>query len=537
MIVEALMRSLENPSTSLSDPDEWLYEALGGSKSVTGLRVGRKSALTYSPAWRAVNLIARDVGKLPLFIYHRLVEGGIERATEHPAYRLLRHDPNSEMTAAVFRATMTAHALLLGNGYAYIHRAGDGTPLELIPLNPENTHNVRVNGVLWYVTLTGTEAERKLAPVNVIHIKGLGFDGLTGYSIIEYAKNSIGVGLAAQQYGGSFFARGARPSAVIEHPAKLSAEAVGRLRTSWEKMHEGLNNAHRAAILDEGMKLHAFGATAKESQLLELQEFSMRDVANWFGVPPHKIGDTTRTSYASLEQENQAYLDDALDPWLHAWESECRAKLLTETEKKTDSHVIEFLRAALVRADLATRYAAYNTALQGGWMSRDEIRAKENENPIPDSEGKKFYRPLNVALTGEELEEEPELLPEQVPAKKQALREALRDVLARAGRRIHVQARRAALKGKAAYDTWISRRLEADHAGYLEVSIDRVLSLVPETRAQAAPLARKFMERICAVCVNAGRTQEIGLAAVVVGLGPELERAVMETVNAYTETE
>jgi HK97 family phage portal protein len=377
----SIARSLENPSTPLSDPDDWLYDALGGTPSDSGVRVTTETALTYSPFWRGVNLISRDVAKLGLHVYKR-VGNGKERATDHPAYKLLRYKPNAEMTAFHFKQTLTAHAICETGGYAYIFRRGDATPEEIIQLDPRKTYPVRQNGRLLYVTEVGGEL-RKLLAQDVLHIKGLSPDGITGYRMIGKAKNSLGLGMAAESYATRYFKNNAEPSVVIEHPGKMTAEAVARLRKQWNEMHQGLDNSHKTAVLEEGMKANPFSKGARESQLIETRQFSIREAANWLNVPPHKLGDTTRTAFASLEQENQSYLDDALDPWLVAWEEECRDKLLTEKEKTDDTHVVEFMRQALLRADMAARGEFYVKATGGHpWMTVNEIRGMENMNPM-----------------------------------------------------------------------------------------------------------------------------------------------------------
>lgn len=405
MILERLLgtrRSMENPSHPLL-PDDW-GECETSSKSASGVRVNRETALCYSPFWRAVNLVSRDVAKLPLYIYRRN-GAGKERATDHPSYKLLRWKPNAEMTAFVFKQTITSHVLMYGNGYAYIMRNGAGDGEELMPLSPESTYPIRANGVLFYVTeftFNGRRETRKLPASDVLHIKGLGFDGLQGYSVITKMKEALGLGYGAHQYGTRYFKNNARPGVIIEHPKSLTLQAAQRLRESWNSMHQGIENAHKVAVLEEGAKVSLFGANARDAMLTDVMKFGLVDVANFFHLPVHKVGGEGRTAFASLEQENQSYLDDALDPWLVNWEEECRDKLLREREKDTDSHAVEFMRQALIRADMAARGSFYQTAVQTGWMSRDEVRARENDNPIPDGEGSKFFIPLNMKLTGEE---------------------------------------------------------------------------------------------------------------------------------------
>lgn len=378
--------SIENPSTSLSDPA--VFDLLDVTTTEAGVRINRLTALGHSPIWRGVNLLARDVAKLPLITYRRQGEGK-ERATDHPAYRLLRSRPNREMTAFTFKEILIAHAVLQGNGYAYILRDSDrGVPLELIPLLPHETWPVRASGVLYYVTRVNGKMERYDA-ANVLHIKGLGYDGLVGYSVINLAAEALGLGLAARSYGSRFFSNNANPDLVIEVPASMDDKAIWEMLRTWDRRHKGLRKSHRPAVLTNGAKVNPYSVDAKRSQLLETRGFDFREVANFLCVPPHKVGDTSRQGYASLEQENQSYLDEALDPWLVRFEEEVRAKLLTEKEQDADQIVIEFLRQALVRADMAARGAFYAAALGGmPYMTRDEVRGRENLNPLGGAAGK-----------------------------------------------------------------------------------------------------------------------------------------------------
>lgn len=393
-------RSLENPSTPLSAPDDWVWDALGAVRASSGINVNRETALTYAAWWRGINLIARDVAKLPLHVYRAGPEGK-QKDTEHPAYYLLRRQPNSEMTPFMFRQMLMLHVLSEGNGYAYIDRDGAGRPLELIPLQPYRTYPVRTKGKMWYITELVTGEPRKIAPQDMLHIKGLSFDGLVGYNVIQKARESLGLGMAFDSFGSIIFRNGSSPGVVLKHPGRLSPEARKNLRESWERMHAGLENSHKTAILEEGMDASKLGMSAKDAQLLDERKFQVREVALWFGIPPHKLGAEISTSYGSLEQENQDYLDSAIDPWLVNWEQECDSKLLSERQKQRDSHVIEFDRRALIRANMSERSAFYHNALADGWLNRDEVRAEEGFNPLPDGEGKTFYVPLNMGATGE----------------------------------------------------------------------------------------------------------------------------------------
>lgn len=470
---------MENPATSLANPAEWLIDFVGGSKTKTGVRVTRETALTYAAVWAATVHISRDVAKLPLFVY-RNTDSGKERATDHAAFSLLRHKPNNEMTSYVFRQTLQAHALLQGNGYAHIDRAGNGRPIQLIPLDPAKVTPVRVGGVLWYVVKINGE-DRRLPPEDVLHIKGLGYDGLQGYSVIAKAAESLSLGMAARDYGARYFSNNARPDVIFEYPGQLSDVAKKNLRESWASIHQGLDNAHKAAILEEGMKCTPVTINARDSQMIEQRTFENRDVANWFGIPPHFLGDTTRTAFASLEQENQSYLDRTLDGWLVNWEEELREKLLTEREKEADSHFIEFLRQALVRADLKTRAEYYSKALAGlPWMTIDEVRSAETMNALGDGQGDKLIVPINMQRPAEQPKpDEPAPAPpapSPVAEPDRAKRELLRDTVTRMVKRLTVHARKAA-KQPDKLPEWIAE-IEVKHGDILRSMLRPACALI-----------------------------------------------------------
>lgn len=390
-----LRRSLENPRRPLDPWSNALADSLDGSLSLAGARVGRERAHTSAGFWRGVNLISGTVAKLPLGVCRRL-EPGAEPDPRHPAHRLLRRSPNEAMTAYVWKRLMQAHAICHGNGYSYVVRSAGGTPLELLPLDPQRTYPVRESGRLWYVhELPGGE-RRKLDPQDVLHLKGYGFDGLEGYSVFQKARETLGLDLATRGYASTFFKNSARPNVALKHPARLSPEARRNLRESWERINAGFENAHRTAILEEGMELQELTINARDSQLLESRQFTLIEIANFLGIPPHKLGAAVNVSYKSLEQENQAYLDDSIDPWLVMWEEECEAKLLGVYQRERETHAVCFDRFPLVRADLQQRGAYYVQAVANGWMSPDDVRTREGLNPLPAGLGGIYYRPANL---------------------------------------------------------------------------------------------------------------------------------------------
>jgi hypothetical protein len=232
----------------------------------------------------------------------------------------------------------------------------------------------------------------------MVLIMGMSKDGLTGMSILDRARQSLGQAYSAQAYGNNFFKNDASGHVIIQTPHKMSPEAEKNLRESWERMRRGAGNFHRTAVLQEGVEIKQVSLNAKDAQLLETRKHSIADIASWFKIPSHKLGDVSRVSYSSLEQENQSYLSQAIDPWLVQMEEEFSRKLLTDRDYMSGDVFIEANRNVLLRADIQARFSAYNTALLSGFMNRDEVRALENLNEMPDSIGQSFYTPLNVSL-------------------------------------------------------------------------------------------------------------------------------------------
>ncbi len=401
-----LARSAQSQSLSLRDPADW--DDLFGTKSVSGERVSRRTALTLSQLYRGVSLISGTVGKIPLYVWTGS-EDDKKRVKSHPAHKLVRWDASDEVTAFTFRETLTAHAIMQGNGYAYIKRDPDGRPLRLNILMPDRTYPVRINGQLYYVTSMGGSLEDAnsrivtLYPDEVLHIHGLGYDGLTGYSVIQLASTSLGGAIAKRKHEASFFANAATPHIVIEVPAKMSPEAYARLKASWRKTlpggRKGEARDHETALLEEGAKANAITVSAADAQLIESEKFDLVDAANWLNLAPHKLGAANTTAFASLEQENQSTLDEGFDPWFVRWELECRRKLLSQKERDDESHWFEFVREALLRSNLTARSSYYRMATGGRpWMTQNEVRRLENLPP--QAGGDVILDPLNMGKPG-----------------------------------------------------------------------------------------------------------------------------------------
>lgn len=391
-------RSPENPRTNLAQAAFWLLDALGGTPSAAGTRVNPRTALSAPAIQAAVRVIAETVGTLPLLVYERL-ERGKRRAIEHPLYPILREQPNPEMTACVWLETQMAHLLLWGNAYSEIQRNGRGEVVALWPLLPDRTRLVRRgDGEGFYETSVPDGTTVRLRREDVLHVPGLTFDGRTGLAAILLARESVGLTLAAEEYGARFFSNAAQPSGVLEHPGQLSEEAVRRLREAWQATYGGLTNAHRVAILEEGMKWQQIGADNRNAQFVDTRKFQATESARLFRVPPHLIGDLERATFSNIEHQQIEFVVYTLRPYLVRWEQAINTRLFSQAAR--GRFFAEFLIEGLLRGDTQSRYAAYAVGRQWGWLSADDVRELENMNPLPDEQGGIYLVPANMLSAG-----------------------------------------------------------------------------------------------------------------------------------------
>lgn len=365
----------------------------GGSTS--GKPVNERTAMQTTAVYSCVRILAEAVASLPLHIY-RYTDAGKERVADHPLYTILHDEPNPDMTSFVFRETMMSHLLIWGNAYGQIIRDGAGRVLGLYPLLPDKIEVDRLeNGELVYYYSRYSEENpnfKELSRItlrqqDVLHIPGLGFDGLVGYSPIAMAKNAVGMTLACEEYGASFFANGANPGGVLEHPGVL--KDPGKVRESWNSVYRGTNNAHKVAVLEEGMKYQQIGIPPEEAQFLETRKFQINEIARMYRIPPHMVGDLEKSSFSNIEQQSLEFVKYTLDPWVIRWEQSLQKALLLPEEKK--EYFIKLNVDGLLRGDYQSRMNGYATARQNGWMSANDIRELEDLNPIPEEEGGDLY--------------------------------------------------------------------------------------------------------------------------------------------------
>lgn len=396
--------TLEDPSTSLANPDVWMVNALGGGQTAAGKNVNHKNALKLSAVWGCTKVISEDVGKLPLPVYERL-ERGKERARGHALYRVLHDEFNPQMSAFNGRRTLQAHVLNWGNAFAEIERNNSGDVIALWPLLPDRTKAERIDGRKVIVTRVNGE-DVPLDAENVLHIPGLGFDGLRGYSVIGHAKQAIGAAMAAEEFGAGWFGNGAIPGGIIKRHDSLSEEAQSRVRRSWNKVHQGLSGAQRVAILDEGMEYEKIGIPPEDSQFISTRQFGVEDIIRFYRVPPHKVQHLLHAGVrANVESENISYVTDTLQSWLVGWEQEINRTLFDDEERDTffAEHVIE----GLLRGDSQARGNFYQQAINNGWMTPNEVREAENRNPMEG--GDRLFVPLNLLPLDSPVVDEPDM--------------------------------------------------------------------------------------------------------------------------------
>ena len=390
-IFSGLFRSRDKPQNRTAGSGYAFY--FGGTTS--GKAVTERSAMQMTAVYSCVRILAEAVAGLPLHLYRYKEDGGKEKALDHPLYLLLHDEPNPEMSSFVFRETLMTHLLLWGNAYAQIIRNGKGEVIALYPLMPNRMVVDRdINGQLYYQYTCSTEEAPtmkgvtvNLPPSDVLHIPGLGFDGLVGYSPIAMAKNAIGMAIACEEYGAKFFANGAAPGGVLEHPGTIKDPQ--RVRESWQSTFGGSGNSNKIAVLEEGMKYTPIGISPEQAQFLETRKFQINEIARIFRVPPHMVGDLEKSSFSNIEQQSLEFVKYTLEPWLVRWEQSIQRTLFSPEEKKR--YFAKFNVEGLLRGDYASRMSGYATARQNGWMSANDIRELENLDRIPTEDGGDLY--------------------------------------------------------------------------------------------------------------------------------------------------
>lgn len=375
--------------------DQILRAIIAGQQSVSGSPVSAESAMRIAAVHASVNVIAKTIASLPLHVYERRADGGKQRASTHPLYELLRSSPNGWQTSYEFRSLMQWNLCLRGNAYALIVWADRDRVVELIPLDPDR---MRVSqaadmGLVYEYQRSGG-VWMPIPAEEIMHLRGLSSDGVTGRSVLGDARDVIGIAQATQEYAGRLFKNDATPGVVIKSPKPLGKDAATRLRDAWTDAFAGSSNARRTAVLEDGLTVEKLSMTADDAQFLETRKFSRSEIAGLFGVPAHLIGDLERSTFSNIEHQGIEFATHCIRPWAVNWEQAISRALFTAPQR----YFAEFNLDALTRGDLKSRYDAYAIGRNWGWLSANDIRALENMNPIEN--GDIYLQPMNMTPAG-----------------------------------------------------------------------------------------------------------------------------------------
>jgi HK97 family phage portal protein len=416
-----LVTKLLELRSTLATPSRWLLDAWSGQTTASGASVSQTTALRHPAVYRAVSLIAGTVGQLPLKVYRRLPNDDKVAEPGHRLYSMLHDSPNREMTAQDFREALQADLCLYGNAFAQILRDNQGRVTSLWPLaaaSMEITRNAALELVYQYQTTDGRfEFIHSAIRPEILHLRSFSEDGIVGRSPIQVAREAIGGALSADEYGFRFFGNGAAPMGVLTGPkgARLTEQAHQRLKNSWNAAHGGgVANSHKVALLEDGWQWSPISVANRDSQWLEARQHGVLDVARIFGVPPWMLFDMEKSAnYSNVEQQGIDWLRE-VGGWLRRWEMQINKDLLSARSSRT--HFVKFTIEGLLRGDIQTRYQAYATGRQWGWLSINDVRRLEDMNSIGDV-GNEYQTPLNMAPAGEPDPDTPEPMSDRQAAR------------------------------------------------------------------------------------------------------------------------
>jgi len=499
-----------------SNPEQWLIDWVsGGAETSAGVKVNQNSALKYTPFWAAVRIISGTVASLPFMVYRRS-EAGKERAINHPVYRLLHDRPNEFMDALTFVETRQAQVLCYGNGYAEIQRDGGGRPIALWPLLPNQTQRKITDTGIPYYEVRPTKGETVYLPdYNVLHIKGLGFDGYTGYDVVSYHKEAIGYGMGVKKFGSRFFGNGAFPGGVLEHPASLSDDARKRLEASWQFEQGGLTKAHRIRVLEEGLKFVKQGIDPEQAQALETQKYNVDDCSRIFNIPPHKLASLDKATFSNIEELNIEFVTQTMLYWFRKWEQECNYKLFMPSEQQ--NMFCEILVDGLLRGNITSRYAAYNIGRNAGFLSVNDIREKENMNSIGE-DGDIYLEPLNMKPAGTEDPKSEPIKPAadnkpdgNKPKDENSIRQAHKDLIMNQWLRIIIKKNNSIQKG-------VKDDFYENHRAWAMTVLYDATNAYASTQGRKEKEVRELLSDLINKHIQKGVQIEINDAAVLAGM-------------------
>lgn len=393
---------------------EWLLKALGGQATATGRQVGHTDALRIAAVYACIRVISETVASVPFVTYKRIGKNR-EVDRNYHLYDVLHSAPNPEMTAIEVREVVTGHAVGRGNGYAEIVYDGLGRVRELWPLLSQYMEVFRRddNGELAYLyTVPSTGEKRALTWRQVFHLRNFGGDGLSGYSTIQLFRETFGLALAQEEFGARFYDNNSRPSGILESPRPMSKTAIARLRESWDAAHKGLTNSHRVAILEGGVTWKQTSISQKDAEYVLGQKFTIAQIARIYRVPLHMIGELDKATFSNIEHQGIEFTTHTIRPWCVRWEQTSQRDLYAR-QPGARSHYSEHNLEGLMRGSTVDRYNAYHVSLQDGWQSINEVRERENLNPVEG--GDDLRVPVNMQTLDQALKP-PEPEPAPAPA-------------------------------------------------------------------------------------------------------------------------
>lgn len=457
----------------------WVSEKSQSEENVTP-----EISLTIPSVLAAFTILCEDISSLPLVLYERGADEERSRAYTHSYYSLLHDAPNPEMTSMTFREIKIGHLLAWGNFYSQKILNQRGEIAELWPLRPDRMTVARMDGEKFYHYVSTDGQLYTFLQDEILHIPAFGFDGLVGYSRIALARNTIGLALSSEKFGSKFFANDARPGFILKHPGTLSDDAYTRLKESWDEEHKGAKNAHKKAILEEGMDIAEIGLPPSDAQFIETQKWTVTQVARVFRVPPHMIGDVEKTTSwgTGIDSQEQGYVNHTLRPWTVRAEQAFGQQLLLPEERKV--YYWEHLFDALVRGDLTTRFSTYVQAITNGIMNPNEARRKENMSPYEG--GELYTRQLNTGPAKQDPEGNPQGANTQARTRPLFM-DAAQRILRRESGELRDANQRWSAKGKVErYTAWVEQFYKQDFPAFALATFQPLIEtgLISESRVR-----------------------------------------------------
>jgi HK97 family phage portal protein len=364
--------------SNVSNPSQSFLTAIGADKSSAGVTLGPYESITISAVYRAVSVISNSLAFLPFNLYRKNKDGGSYIHTDHYLNKLLIN-PSQQYSEFIFKQLLQVTKLLWGNAYAYIRRS-EGIETELVYLHPSTVRpELTITGMVYHVSADYVYNIPTLVPAkDMIHLPGLGFDGIEGKSVIQVQRESLGLTKAAEIFGAKFFGSGANMSGVLQVPGKLTEPAYENLKNSWNNKYSGLGNSHETPILEGGTTYNRIGIPPEDAQFLQTRKFQIEEISRWFGVQPHLLMHLERSTNNNIEHQGMEFVRYTLAPEIAVWESEFNRKLVQSS--KQGKLFCEYDMNALLRGDSKTRAEYYQKMFSVAAMTSNQIRNKESQS-------------------------------------------------------------------------------------------------------------------------------------------------------------